>query len=347
MQPTTLSLLASYDNLLRLSAVLAAALLGVYLLRRRLEDRRAKKKLAEAVKLDLNVPQTLHPVINPDICIGSGSCVSACPEGKILGLVDGVGTLVGAHKCIGHGRCAAECPVGAISLVFGSAERGIDLPEVDEYFETGRAGVHIVGELAGMGLIKNALSQGLEVAARLKGTIDSRVKTSGVDVVIVGAGPAGIATAVGCRAAGLSYALLEQDTVGGTVAHYPRHKMVMTETVDLPYYGKFGRRLISKEDVKVHEKTKLTGITGEKDSFVVTTDRGILGAKRVVLAIGRRGRPRKIGVPGEDLDNVAYRLVDPHQYAGKRVLVVGGGDSALEAAIQLADETDAKVAICY
>jgi ferredoxin len=307
MQPTTLSLLASYDNLLRLSAVLAAALLGGYLLRRRLEDRRAKKKLAEAVKLDLNVPQTLHPVINPDICIGSGSCVSACPEGKILGLVDGVGTLVGAHKCIGHGRCAAECPVGAISLVFGSAERGIDLPEVDEYFETGRAGVHIVGELAGMGLIKNALSQGLEVAARLKGTIDSRVKTSGVDVVIVGAGPAGIATAVGCRAAGLSYALLEQDTVGGTVAHYPRHKVVMTETVDLPYYGKFGRRLISKEelissfgevmgkaDVKVHEKTKLTGITGEKDSFVVTTDRGILGRQTG----GPRHRPA--GQPAQD-----------------------------------------------
>ena len=123
------------------------------MLRRRLEDRRAKKKLAEAVELELNVPQTLHPVIDPDICIGSGSCVSACPEGKILGLVDGVGTLVGAHKCIGHGKCAAECPVGAIRLVFGSAERGIELPEVDEYFETGRAGVHIVGELAGMGLI--------------------------------------------------------------------------------------------------------------------------------------------------------------------------------------------------
>jgi thioredoxin reductase/ferredoxin len=354
------SLLGSYDNLIEISAVLALVLLGAYLLRRRIEDRRAKKKLAEAVKLELNVPQTLHPIIDPDICIGSGSCVSACPEGKILGLVDGVGTLVGAHKCIGHGKCAAECPVGAIRLVFGTAERGIDLPEVDEGFETSRPGIHIVGELAGMGLIKNALNQGLQVASRLKATMDNRTKSPGVDVVIVGAGPAGIATAVGCRAAGLSYALLEQDTVGGTVAHYPRHKLVMTETVDLPYYGKFGRRLISKEeliasfgdvlakaDVKVYEKTKLTGITGEKDAFVVATDRGVLAAKRVVLAIGRRGSPRKIGVPGEDLDNVAYRLVDPDQYAGKRVLVIGGGDSALEAAIQLADETDAKVAICY
>jgi thioredoxin reductase/ferredoxin len=353
-------LTASYDQLFRAAVVLVAALLGGYLARRRLADRRAKKKLAEAVKLELNVPQSLHPVIDPDICIGSGSCISACPEGKILGLVDGVATLVNASKCIGHGKCAAECPVGAIKLVFGSAERGVELPEVDEYFETSREGVHIVGELAGMGLIKNALTQGLQVAARLKETIDPRIATGGVDVVIVGAGPAGIATAVGCRAAGLSYALIEQDTVGGTVAHYPRQKLVMTETVDLPYYGKFGRKLIRKEDlvtsfqqvmakagVKVHEKTKLTGIDGVKDQFLITTDRGVVGAKRVVLAIGRRGTPRKIGVAGEELDKVAYRLVDPRQYAGKRVLVVGGGDSALEAAIQLADETDANVAICY
>src|SRR6185295_15447636 len=177
-------------------------------------------------------------------------------------------------------------------------------------FETSRPGVHIVGELAGMGLIKNALIQGLQVAARFGETIDRSAKSGGVDVVIVGAGPAGIATAVGCRAAGLTYALVEQDTVGGTVAHYPRQKLVMTETVDLPFYGKFGRKLIRKEDlvgsfqavmakagVQVHEKTKLTGIDGAKDSFVVTTDRGMLPCRRVVLAIGRRGTPRKMGVP--------------------------------------------------
>jgi thioredoxin reductase/ferredoxin len=353
-------LTASYEHVLEGCAAFVAVALAIYFSRRWLEERRAKKKLAEAVKLELNVPTSLHPAIDPDICIGSGSCISACPEGKILGLVDGIATLVNASKCIGHGRCASECPVGAIKLVFGTAERGVELPEVDRYFETSREGVHIVGELAGMGLIKNALIQGLQVAARFKETIDRALNTGGVDVAIVGAGPAGIATAVGCRAAGLTYALIEQDTVGGTVAHYPRQKLVMTETVDLPYYGKFGRKLIRKEDlvgsfqqvmakagVQVHEKTKVTGIEGAKDSFVIATDRGIVGAKRVVLAIGRRGTPRKIGVPGEELDKVAYRLVDARQYAGKRVLVMGGGDSALEAAIQLADETDARVAICY
>ena len=350
----------TYDHLLVGTCILVAVLYLAFRVRRGLENRRAKHKLAEAVRLELHIPTSLHPVIDPDICIGSGSCVSACPEGKILGVVNGVATLLNASKCIGHGKCAAECPVDAIKLVFGSEERGVELPEVDQYFETSRPGVHIVGELAGMGLIKNALVQGLQVAARLKETTDRQAKGAGVDVVIVGAGPAGIATAVGCRAAGLTYALVEQDTVGGTVAHYPRQKLVMTETVDLPYYGKFGQKMIRKENlvssfqdvmakagVEVHEKTKVTGIEGERDAFWVTTDRGVLSARRVVLAIGRRGTPRKMGVAGEDLEKVTYRLVDARQYGGRKVLVVGGGDSALEAAIQLAEESDAAVGISY
>jgi len=350
----------TYDHLLVGTCLIVGILYLAFRLRRSLEDRRAKHKLAEAVRLQLNIPTSLHPVIDPDICIGSGSCVSACPEGKILGVVNGVATLLNASKCIGHGKCAAECPVGAIKLVFGSAERGVELPEVDQYFETSRPGVHIVGELAGMGLIKNALVQGLQVAARLKETVDRRTTGTGVDVIIVGAGPAGIATAVGCRAAGLTYALVEQDTVGGTIAHYPRQKLVMTETVDLPYYGKFGQKLIRKEDlvssfqdvmakagVTVHEKTKVTSIEGERDGFWVKTDRGVLSGKRVVLAIGRRGTPRKMGVAGEELEKVAYRLIDARQYGGRKVLVVGGGDSALEAAIQLAEESDATIGISY
>jgi thioredoxin reductase/NAD-dependent dihydropyrimidine dehydrogenase PreA subunit len=353
-------LLMTYDHLLIAGATFAALLLALYSLRRRREDRRAKLKLAEAVRLELHIPASLHPVIDPDVCIGSGSCLSACPEGKILGIVDGVATLINASKCIGHGKCAAECPVTAIKLVFGTAERGVELPEVDAYFETSRPGIHIVGELAGMGLIKNALIQGLQVAARLGDTIGERGGAGTVDVVIVGAGPAGIATAVGCRAAGLSYVLIEQDTVGGTVAHYPRQKLVMTEQVDLPYYGRFGQSTIRKEtlvsafhdviakaELRVHERTKLLSIGGEKGAFVVTTDRGMVTSRRVVLAIGRRGTPRRMGVPGEELDKVTYRLIDARQYAGKSVLVVGGGDSALEAAIQLAEESDARVAISY
>ena len=246
--------------------------------------------------------------------------------------------------------------MSAIQLVFGSAERGVELPEVDAFFETSRPGVHIVGELAGMGLIKNALTQGLQVAARLGPDARPRPVAGGIaDLVIVGAGPAGIATAVGARAAGLSFALVEQDTVGGTVAHYPRQKLVMTETVDLPFYGTFGRARMSKEDlvaafadvaaaahIQVHEQTKVTGIDGEPDDFVVSTHAGSCAHAASSWPSGCVARPRQLGVPGEELPKVAYRLIDPDQYAGQRVLVVGGGDSALEAAIQLAEDGDGR-----
>jgi thioredoxin reductase/Pyruvate/2-oxoacid:ferredoxin oxidoreductase delta subunit len=340
----------------------AALVVAIFIIRRRREHARARAELDDAVRLELDVPPSLHPVIDADICIGSGSCISACPEGKILGIIDGVATLVNASHCIGHGRCAAECPVSAIRLVFGAAERGVDLPELDAHFETSRPGVHIVGELAGMGLIKNALIQGLQVAARIHEGLDpQRPMRKGVaDVAIVGAGPSGIAAAVGARAAGLSFAIVEQDSIGGTIAHYPRQKLVMNEPVTLPFYGLFGRRLMSKEElladleavmarakIKVHQGTKVLGIEGERGDFVVKTSRGVLRARRVVLAIGRRGSPRTIGAPGEELPKVAYRLIDPTQYQGKRVLVMGGGDSALEAAIMLADESDAEVGIVY
>ncbi len=343
---------------LLVSAALAiAALAGVYhLFGRKRRERRDAAALREKIERDQHHPRSLHPVVDTDVCIGSLSCLKACPEGDILGVVDHAARLVHADHCIGHGRCAAECPVGAIRLVFGTAERGVDLPEVDEFFESSRPGVHVVGELGGMGLIKNAITQGLQAAERLGDVLRGSDRV----VAVVGAGPAGLATALGLKARGVRYRLLEQDSVGGSIAHYPRRKVAMTEPVDLPLFGRFGKTTISKEDLlatwsKVIQKAglavesgvKVDAIEGQDGAFRVKTTKGPVEASKVVLAIGRRGTPRKLGVPGEEAEKVLYGLKEPEQFEDQEVLVVGGGDAALEAAIQLATESSARVSLSY
>ena len=342
--------------LIVVGAFVAAGIAGIiHLASRTLRQRRDAAVLRAKIEKNQHLPKSLHPVVDTDVCIGSLSCLKACPEGDILGIVDHAARLVHADHCIGHGKCAAECPVGAIKLVFGTSERGVDLPEVDEYFESSRPGVHLVGELGGMGLIKNALTQGMQVAERF-----AEVVPPGGEVVVVGAGPAGLATALGLKAAGIGHYVLEQETMGGTVAHYPRRKVAMTEPVVLPLVGKFGKRTITKEELlagwtRIIEKTgliiaqgvKVEGIEGEDGRFQVVTNRGMVSAAKVVLAIGRRGTPRKLGCQGEEQEKVLYGLKDPDQFNDARVLVVGGGDSALEAAIQLATESTAAVTISY
>lgn len=336
------------------TAIVSALALGlgllIFLLRRKdaLDSAAAQAALARSREEEAHLPPSLHPVIDTQICIGSLSCVSACPEGKILGIVDGAATLVRGSACIGHGRCALECPVDAIRLVFGSSERGVDLPEVDEHFQSSRPGVFVVGELGGMGLIKNAMIQGLQAGAHIAKSLGRPTADDGLDVLVVGAGPAGLACGVALQRAGLRFHIVDQGPLGGAIASFPRQKLVMSERVDLPGWGAFGRRTMSKEELiedlgkviahfelPIREGLRVEGIRGEEGAFLVDTPRGQIKAKRVVLAIGRRGTPRRLGVPGEESDKVTYSLIDPEQYAGKRVLVVGGGDSAVEAAVAL------------
>lgn len=261
-------------------------------------------------------------------------------------------------NCIGHGACARACPVGGISLVFGSARRGVDIPLVDSTFETNVSGVYLAGEIGGMGLVKNAMTQGVQAIENIK---QRRTQMDyPYDVFIVGAGPAGIAATISAKHFGLKYRTIEQDSFGGTVAHFPRAKLVMTQAVELPGVGKLKIGEIQKEEllekwqnlkeqtqIEVSYEERLESVTPLDPGFSIKTNKGEYQSNTLLLAIGRRGTPRKLEVKGEDLSKVVYRLVDSSQYKGMCVLVVGGGDSAVEAAMAIADEPDTQVTLSY
>lgn len=321
-------------------------------------DRRNLEQIRENTATGLTEPTSLHPVVDPMLCQGCGSCVVACPEGDILGLISGRAHLVEPTRCIGHGACAEACPFDAISLVFGTAKRGVDIPRVSPDFQTNVPGLYIAGELGGMGLIRNAVTQGTQAMQAIADSLPAH--DFPLDVVIVGAGPAGFAASLYAIEHKLRYRTLEQDTVGGTVAHFPRGKVVMTAPAVLPIVGKVRFREVSKETlidfwretqdkagVQINENERVESITAEGDGFVVTTSQAEYRTARVLLAIGRRGTPRKLNVAGEDRSKVVYRLIDPAQYRGQSVLVVGGGDAALEAAASIAEEANTRVTVSY
>lgn len=335
------------------------ALWGVILVRARVVERKALRVKAEAVAAGLTEPASLHPKINPELCIGCGTCITACPEGKILGLVNGKAELIEPSHCIGHGACATACPMHGIELVFGTEKRGIDIPNVGQDFQTNVPGIYIAGELGGMGLIRNAIEQGRQAMAEIVRAAPSRAGAA-LDVVVVGAGPAGISASLAAMEAGLGVVTLEQDSFGGTVAHFPRGKLVMTAPAELPMYGRVNLRETSKEEllafwtqVKADTGLKITyderveKIEREGNAFRVVTTRNTYLSGAVLLAIGRRGTPRTLGVPGEEQEKVVYRLIDPEQYRNRKVLVVGGGDSALEAASSIAAEPGTTVTLSY
>jgi thioredoxin reductase/Pyruvate/2-oxoacid:ferredoxin oxidoreductase delta subunit len=333
----------------------------VLLLYVRRQSRRQRAHLAqlkEAQEAGLVEPPSLHPIVDPTRCMGSGACVTACPE-KALGVVNGKAVLINAAHCIGHGACAAACPVQSISLVFGTEKRGIDIPNVSPTFETNVPGIFIAGELGGMGLVRKACEQGRQAVHALAQKSDPSAE---YDVVIVGCGPAGLSAGLACIEKKLRYKIVEQEeSLGGAVFHYPRQKMTMTAPVDLAIVGKvkfgevqkeklleFWLDVVNKTGLQVSYSERMEKVDkDDKGHFVVHTSKGKYGAATVLLSMGRRGTPRKLDVPGEDSPKVAYRLVDPTQYQGKAVLVVGGGDSALEAAIALSEVPDTRVTLSY
>ncbi len=308
----------------------------------------ARATLDDARAKNLSEPFSLHPKIDPNLCAGCGACVSACPEGEILRLVNNRAALVSPTKCVGHGECEAACPFDAITLVFGTKTRGKEIPRITSHYESNISGLYIAGELGGMGLIRNAVRQGrkaVEHAAAQLQRAPSSVSAD-YDMVIVGAGPAGIAAALAAKDRGLNYVCLEQDQYGGTIANFPRQKIIMSQPAELPIVGqmKFPRHKVSKEELiarweeirseqklVVREHTKFLNLIKNDQIFELETSAGKITSRRVVLATGVRGSPRKLGVAGESLPKVTYNLIEPEQYHSQHVAVVGSGNSAAEA----------------
>lgn len=344
-------------NYYLLYAAVLAAVIWLYLRRNQRAQATDRKELKEAFEAGLGEPPSLHPVVDAARCIGSGSCARACPE-EALGVVDGKAVLKNGSACIGHGACLMACPVEAISLVFGTEKRGVDIPNISPHFETNVPGIFIAGELGGMGLVRKAAEQGRQAMESIHKRCNGKAD---LDVLIVGCGPAGLSAGLSAIERKMRYRILEQEeSLGGAVYHYPRNKITMTAPVQLPLVGQvrfnevskealleFWHGVVRKTGLKISYRERMTGIERRGDEFVVQTDRGSYTTRSVLLAMGRRGTPRKLDVPGEESSKVVYRLVDPEQYRGQQVLVVGGGDSALEAAIALAEQPGTGVILSY
>lgn len=310
----------------------------------------------------------LHAVVRSDLCVGCGTCADACPEPGAMTL-QGKLAVVNIALCKGHGDCVAACPIGAIALSAGSAATRVTVPQVDANFQTNVPALYVVGELGGRGLIKNAINEGkiaVEHVAEHGGAATGERRSEAppdaapLDVVIVGSGPAGLSAGLEALRRGLSYRVLEQGSLSDTVRKYPRRKILLAEPVRVPLYGDLWIADASKETLlqvwetivantglEVRTGERVENVVREGDIFRVETGVGVHRARHVVLAMGRRGTPRRLDVPGEESDKVFYDIVEMEAFAGRRVLVVGGGDSAIESAVGLANQEGTEVTLAY
>jgi thioredoxin reductase len=333
-----------------------------YFVRFRQQRSADRQRLSQTRELGMDRATGQYPLVDANACIGCATCVAACPEGDVLGIVMGKAVVINGVRCIGHGKCAEACPVGAIQVGLGDITKRDDIPLLDAFNQTNVPGLFIAGELSGFALINNAVEQGRRVAERIADLIGegAGTKDGTHDLLVVGAGPAGMSAALVAKERGLSCLVLDQQGAGGTILQYPRRKLVMVQPVDIPGLGRLPRHEYSKEELleiweKLHTQfgleiatgVRVLGIDGEQGRFLVKTTDGDFPARHVVLALGRRGTPRRLNVPGEDLAKVAYKLIDAEAFAGRKVLVVGGGDSAVEAAMGLAHQPDCEVTLSY
>lgn len=299
-----------------------------------------------------------HPVVDLSRCLGCGTCVAVCPEDDVLEIVHGQAVVINGSRCMGIAACERECPVGAITVTIDNLEERDDVPVLDELEAVGTPGLFLAGEVTAHALIRTAIEHGTAVGSAVASRRATHERV--LDLCVVGAGPAGISCALEAKRRGLDFVVLEQEAeLGGTIAKYPRRKLVLAEPVDVPLHGRLKKssyrkeelmrlwsRLAREHELPIRTSQVFRGLERDPEGyFIVETTRDRFRAQNVCLAIGRRGIPRKLDVPGEDLPHVTYSLLDARSFAGRRVLVVGGGDSAVEAALGLAEQDGTSVTL--
>ncbi len=352
-----LNLSESTDTIILAVIIILAALIP-YIFSLVNKEKKIRKLYRNAVDEGTDKPLLQHPIFDLAACIGCGVCTEVCPEGRVLGVINGKVAIVNGARCVGHGECARHCPVGAIKIGLGDISIREDIPKLSADFETSVPGIYIAGELGGLALIRNAIEQGVKVVDAIAAKAAATKQKE--NILIIGAGPAGIAAALQCVKKKLNYRIIDQEFPGGTILNYPRRKLTLVQKVHLPLYGEMSKQTYSKEDllelwdemidkyeIKIQTMQKLESITPLEKGYAVKTNQATFQAEQIILALGRRGIPRKLGVPGEALTKVMYKLIDTSSYTHNKLLVVGGGDSAVEAAMGLAHQTGNQVTISY
>ncbi|MFN0112335.1 MAG: NAD(P)-binding domain-containing protein [Blastocatellia bacterium] len=360
--------------------------------------------------LDLDGPPYPHPVINTATCIGCHACVDACPH-NVLAIVNGKATPIAIEQCMDDTSCQVECPTVPKSCIVVNTSKVIPerkVPKRDQQFMTNVPGVYLIGDVSGVPLIKNAINEGGGVVDWVVEDLKNAGKNGDTDydVAIIGIGPAGLSATALARQRGLKYIAIEQDQVVGTIQQtYQAGKYVYFNPVEKPVNGGINlsgagatkevmigswMETIRTNGLIINEYESCKSVKPAGNNFIIETEQDKskrkmqYSVRRVILAIGNRGTPMKLGVPGEDSrivttatemvmpafcnkcgdkrvgdfrfcqncgqqlvpklkqrpafeDNkVKYKLTDPNDYSGKHIVVVGAGNSAIEAAVDLA-----------
>lgn len=354
-----MDILIRYEFLLFIIvAFLLLAIVLPFILKEIRKKREAKKLINRIIPVssltekDIESIRSLHPegkkmypAVNRAVCVGCGSCAMNCQEKGVLYVINGKSTLVNPLACRCRGDCERNCLTGALKLVEYGKRLKVRVPKIDENFESNIKGIYIVGALMGAGLIKEAINQGRAAVNHIMRDVYPPDLPM---VAVIGAGPAGLSALLSCRKFGLPVICFEKDAAANTIRNFPKKKILMAEPVDMPIFGplwvgdstreellEVWERLLKKTGAPITTEARLEMIEKDDRGFVVTVSGKRYHCDKVILAIGNRGTPRKLDVPGESGANVFYNLLEADEFTGSKVTIVGAGDSAIEAALSL------------